>query len=251
MTERPMLSQLLRSLAIQGGDHWITLSYEGDAWRFPISDGRVGPLEGAGRAEEDLPTLAALGAALEVSAQPGKTPTADARWPLAARLARVLDEVGDPSKQGAPSQAPYRKPVSVVEQMDGLLSFAEALEFITSGEQLVDKAIEYLTNIRPRPALVSRIEEGVWMGPRGRIDGRIDAIEEAADKGLLILRRAIGESYERQISDTDFDRIAILPLASDLVVLVPCHGQNLEERPRDLRVLLSLYRSANRWFAED
>ena len=246
-----MLSQLLRSLAIQGGDHWITLSYEGDSWRFPISDGRVGPLQGAGRAEEDLPTLAALGAALEVSTQPGKTPDADARWPLAARLARVLDEVGAPSTQDGHTEPPYRKPVSVVEQMDGLLGFAEALEFITSGEQLVDKAIEYLTNIRPRPALVSRIEEGIWMGPRGRIDGRIDGIEEAVAKGNLILRRAIGESYERQISDTNFDRVAILPLAEDLVVLVPCHGQNLEERPRDLRVLLSLYRSATRWLAED
>ena len=115
----------------------------------------------------------------------------------------------------------------------------------------MDKAIEYITNIRPRPALLSRIETGSWMGPQGRIDGRVDVIEEAADKGLLVLRRAIGESYERQMSDNDFDRVALLPLAEDLVVLVPCHGPELEERPRDLRILLSLYRSAHRWLSQN
>ena len=133
--QRPMLSQLLRSLAIQGGNHWITMSYEGEAWRFPISDGRVGPLEGGGRAEEDLPTLAALGVALEISAYPGKTPPPDARWPLAARLARVLDNVETPSSSKTGSRADDRRQVSVVEQMDGLQGFAEALEFITTEDQ--------------------------------------------------------------------------------------------------------------------
>lgn len=249
MSQRPRLSQLLRSLAIQGGNHWITMAYEGEQWQFPVSEGRVGPLQGGGRAEEDLPTLAALGVALEINAHPGKTPPPDARWPLAARLARVLDDVERPKSQASPQAEGWRQ-ISVVEQMDGLQGFAEALEFITTEEQLVDKAIEYLTDIRPRPALLSRIDAGNWLGPQGRIDGRVDVIDEAAEKGLLTLRRAIGESYERQLSDTDFDRVAILPLAEDLVVLVPCHGPDLEERPRDLRVLLSLYRSASRWLSQ-
>ena len=250
MTDSPHLSQLLRRLAIQGGHHWVTLSYEGDEWRFPVADGRVGPMQDASRAEDDLPTLAALGLGLEVSARPGKTPAPDARWPLAARLARLLDDL-DPSKP-RPGSAATKPPksVSVVEQMDGLLNFAEALELVADEEQLVDKAMEYLNSIRPRPALLSRLEPGIWFGPRGRIDGRVDAIEEATAKGVLVLRRAIGESYERHISNTDFDRVAILPLADDMVVLVPCQGPNLEERPRDLRVLLSLYRSARHWLTK-
>ncbi|HBU48779.1 MAG TPA: hypothetical protein DEB46_10755 [Myxococcales bacterium] len=248
MTEQLLLPQLLRRLAIQGGNHWVTLNYEGDEWRFPVSEGRVGPLQGAGRAEEDLPTLVALGVELKVAARPGKAPPPDARWPLAARLARVLDDTRSVQEsQQKTLNENVAKPVSVVEQMDGLLNFAESLELIANTEQLVDKTVEYLSKVRPMPALVSRLEPGIWIGPRGRIEGRIDGIEEASSRGLLVLRRAIGESYERHLTNTDFDRVAILPLAEDLVVLVPCHGVNLEERPRDLRILLSLYRSASSW----
>lgn len=249
MSQRSVLSQLLRSLAIQGGSHWVNLRFDEESWRFPVADGRVGPLQGAGKPEEELPMLAALGASLEISSEPGSTPNPDARWPLAARLARTLDDQ-EAQAQAATSKVEDGLPplgVTVVQQLDGLLGFAESLEVVTTEDELVDSTIAYISSIRPGAALLNRIDETTWIGPRGRIDGRVDVIEEAASKGLMGLRRAIGEGYEGQLPDQRADRIALLPLGPELVILVPCHGPHLEERPRDLRVLLSLYRSAHRW----
>ena len=217
MTEQLLLPQLLRRLAIQGGNHWVTLSYEGDEWRFPVSEGRVGPLQGAGRAEEDLPTLVALGVELKVAARPGKAPPPDARYGhwLLASLAPSTTPV--PSKSLSKRRATKTSPSrcrSWSKWTDSLT--AESLELIANTEQLVDKTVEYLSKVRPMPALVSRLEPGIWIGPRGRIEGRIDGIEEASSRGLLVLRRAIGESYERHLTNTDFDRVAILPLGRRL-----------------------------------